>query len=523
MSAGGSDRFRATTRSSVQPRERIGDYDIAGLAGRGATAEVYCSRRAHEQLAVKLFHEHVSQDAELRARVRRGAARAANLSHRHLLRVHGSGMDGDRVFVVTAWVAGTSLERFIASGRRASAAGAARTVEQLARAIAACHYDGVVHGALTPKAVLLDGRTDEALIDDLERPLSTTVGDHRAGDDHVVRDLRYTAPWDLESSQATPSGDVHALACILHAMLVGTPPARGGPQDRRVDDRIARSLRHVIARAISESAGLRYPSATALADDLEHAAAMLSGSTRLHVRDMEGRADRRDRRSRLVRRAARAVGAVLLADALLVALAEQRGTWQEAARLSPVVVSAEASRAGGSADPAADAVTTRPDPADAGQTQGTTTPGRGGRRLAELVTHLPTAWEPRPRRRARADTLTVDVPGHGRLHITYRRGHAPAPMAALREQRQRDRSAAGVEPLALRSLMVAGVRVAGYERRLPSAVQVVHRFRANAGQYEVVARAPDRRAAERLAATASHAVLRSGATPGRGAVAGTAS
>jgi hypothetical protein len=499
------------TSPPLPPGQHIADYGISGLGGQGKTAAVYRCRRGYEDVAVKLLHEPISLDSALRAHVRRRAAQAQKLSHRHLLRVHEAGVHGDRVFVVTAWVAGTSLERLISAGRRASPAAAARTVEQLARAIAVCHDDSVVHGAFTPKAVLIDSRSGDALIDDLERPLSIAVGDHHAGGDHIVRDLDYAAPWDLEAKQATPSGDVYALGCILHALLVGKPPARNGAQDGRVSQRVARSLRTVITRAISESPAERYPSALALARDLEHVATTLSGSSRLELPAASAGVNddgtgRRRRFVRLAPRLSRAAGVALLAGASLVGVAHERGSRDSAAALKPAATSV--------GDPTVDSTgrgatsTGRGTPGGTAGTRKASTQRPSAHPTSQLIGYLPREWEPRPRPRDRTASLTVDVPGMGWVQITYRAGPAVAPWVQMREQRRRDELAVGVRPLELRPLRIARLPIAGYARRVKDGVQVSHLFRANAGDYGVVAHAARRQVAERLARTASRTIVR---------------
>lgn len=410
-------------------------------------------------------------------------------------------------------MAGTSLQRYISAGRRASPAAAARTVEQLARAIAVCHYDGVVHGAPTPKAVLIDSRNGDALIDDLERPLSTAVGDHRVGDDHVVRDLDYTAPWDRKTRQATPSGDIYALGCILHALLVGKPPAQNGAQDGRVSQRVARSLRAIVARAISESPAERYPTASAMARDLEHAATTLSGSSRLEVPNAGASDDgtrRRHRFSRRARRICRIAGFALLAGAILLGIAQERGSHQAATAVEPAAVSRPDSTSNGTKRGSTNTGTGTRDGTGGTQKRSTSTHHPNKHPTSGLIEHLPREWEPRsrPGPRDRTAALTVDVPGIGWVQITYRAGSRVAPLVQMREQRRRDELAARVRPLELRPLRIAGVPMAVYARRVEGAIQVSHRFTADTGEFMVVAHAAGRRAAERLARTASRAIVR---------------
>jgi serine/threonine-protein kinase len=450
----------------------VGDCVVRGLAGRGRTAAVYLGQRDGEDVAIKLFHEAVSGDPELRARVRRGTARAARLSHRHLLRVYGAETHDDRTCVVTAWVAGTSLARFIAA-RRAAPAAAARVVEQLARAVAACHYEGIVHGALTPKAVLIDSRRDEALIDDLERPLSVRVGDDHSGR-HVVRDLAYAAPWDVENEQATASGDVYALGCILHALLVGSPPTLTRDGQPGVSERMPRAVRNVILSAVAVSPAQRYPSASAMARDLENIALTLPGSARLDAAPEDGGPGSGRRWRRVARGGVRTTVAAAGVGALVAVLGQAEARRKAELTSPPLPASAARGNASGGPTPA-----TRRRPASPVRRTGPSSQP-SPQRIQQLVSRLPVTWTPVSRRGSSTNTLRLRVPGTGSVQITYRRDGAGAPSSKPPEQE----------------------RARGTRGR----VEISDRLRARGAEYAIVATAADRAAAARLARTARQAI-----------------
>ncbi|HET7427345.1 MAG TPA: hypothetical protein VFJ50_09910, partial [Gemmatimonadales bacterium] len=92
----------AAAGNELQPGDRIGVYIVRNLAGRGRTATVYLCNRDHEEVAVKVFHDAISDDPDLRQRVGDRADLAAGASHRHLLRIQDWGIDDDRLYVVTA-------------------------------------------------------------------------------------------------------------------------------------------------------------------------------------------------------------------------------------------------------------------------------------------------------------------------------------------------------------------------------------------------------------------------------------
>jgi serine/threonine-protein kinase len=97
----------------------LGHYRITAKIGEGGMGEVY---RAHDErldrdVAVKVLHEAVAQDADRLARFEREAKAVAKLAHPNILEIWDFGREGRVTYAVTELLDGQNLRQSIpASG-----------------------------------------------------------------------------------------------------------------------------------------------------------------------------------------------------------------------------------------------------------------------------------------------------------------------------------------------------------------------------------------------------------------------
>src|SRR5262249_18703884 len=150
---------------------------------------------------------------------------------------------------------------------------------QVAEALAHAHQQGVLHRDIKPSNVVLDTQgtvwlTDFGLakaegMDDLTSP----------GD--IIGTLRYMAP-ERFRGYCDARSDVYSLGLTLYELLTLQPAFAASeraqlidrllhdqpPRPRALDARIPRDLETIVLKAMSREPGERYPTATALAEDL---------------------------------------------------------------------------------------------------------------------------------------------------------------------------------------------------------------------------------------------------------------
>jgi formylglycine-generating enzyme required for sulfatase activity len=99
----------------LQLGERLGEYEIQRLLGRGGMGEVYQAYQPSlgRSVAVKVLPHWLTDDPMALERFRREAATAAQLDHPHIVPVHCLEQDGGRWFYTMKLVDGLSLKQVI--------------------------------------------------------------------------------------------------------------------------------------------------------------------------------------------------------------------------------------------------------------------------------------------------------------------------------------------------------------------------------------------------------------------------
>jgi len=209
----------------------LGHYRIVEQIGAGGMGVVY---RAHDErldreVAIKVIHEAVAQDADRLARFEREAKAVAKLDHPNILAIHDFGTDQGVTYAITELLDGQSLRQCVpASGmswQKVVEMGAA-----IADGLAAAHGKAIVHRDLKPENVFVtaDGRVkilDFGLAqvkvpveEEAETATMTPVGTV-AGT--VMGTMGYMSPEQLRGEQSDARSDIFALGCVLYEMLSG--------------------------------------------------------------------------------------------------------------------------------------------------------------------------------------------------------------------------------------------------------------------------------------------------------------
>ena len=148
----------------------LGRYRIVAKIGEGGMGEVY---RAHDEkldrdVAIKVLHEDVAQDADRLARFEREAKAVAALEHPNILAIYDFGTDQGVTYAVTELLDGQNLRQAIpTSGMPWQKV--AEIAAAIADGLAAAHGKGIVHRDLKPENIFVtsDGRVK--ILDSLAR------------------------------------------------------------------------------------------------------------------------------------------------------------------------------------------------------------------------------------------------------------------------------------------------------------------------------------------------------------------
>ena len=267
--------LRATLRTGAAvdvledepPPERIGAYRIVERIGRGGMGAVYRGERETGDFghitAIKVIKPGLLTES-LIERFRRERQTLASLRHPNIAQLYdgGEAIDGSP-YIIMEFVDGLPLLQW-AEQHTADRAVRRRLFLDICAATAFAHRNLIVHRDLTPSNVLVTAEGVVKLIDfGIARPPEALPAAAEPGSpsSHApsIRELSLTpgfaAPERMVSADVTTLGDIYSLGRLLAALI---PP---GADDAE--------LRAIIARACSVNPQDRYPTADALASDVD--------------------------------------------------------------------------------------------------------------------------------------------------------------------------------------------------------------------------------------------------------------
>jgi tetratricopeptide (TPR) repeat protein len=161
---------------------------------------------------------------------------------------------------------------------------AATYLEPVARAVHEAHTQGILHRDLKPQNILVDKKTDRALVADFGLAKLTEGGEELTRAGEIMGTPSYMSPEQAkDSARVTAKTDIYALGATLYHMLTARPPFQAAtPIEtlRQVIDEepapptqlnpsIDRDLETICVKCLHKEPSRRYDTAEALADDLQ--------------------------------------------------------------------------------------------------------------------------------------------------------------------------------------------------------------------------------------------------------------
>jgi len=209
----------------------LGHYRIVEKIGEGGMGVVYRAQdeRLDRDVAIKVLHQDVAQDANRLARFEREAKAVAILVHPNILEIWDFGLEGGVTYAVTELLDGQNLRQSIPNAgmpwQKVVEMGAA-----IADGLAAAHGKGIVHRDLKPENVFVtsDGRVKildfglaqvKVPIEEEAETATLTPAGTVAGT--ILGTMGYMSPEQLRGEPADARSDIFSFGCVLYEMLSG--------------------------------------------------------------------------------------------------------------------------------------------------------------------------------------------------------------------------------------------------------------------------------------------------------------
>ncbi len=280
---------------------RLGAYTLEAPLGQGGTGTVWRARRDdgrfEGKVAIKLLHLSLLGQGGAERFSREGNI-LARLNHPHIARLLDAGLtDGGQPYLVLELVRGERLDKHCASKALSVEQKLALFDDALA-AVAHAHSHLVIHRDIKPSNIMV---TPEGVVKLLDFCIAKLLADESAESSPVdATDLtrewgpaltpEYAAPEQLRGDAVTTATDVYALGVLLYELLSGhlpgpalkrrrlgaLTPTADAPlirpshvvSDKRLRRRLSGDLDTITLRAMKSEAVERYPTVSAMRDDL---------------------------------------------------------------------------------------------------------------------------------------------------------------------------------------------------------------------------------------------------------------
>lgn len=290
-----TDQGTASPGRSVRSPLTIPGYELREEIGRGGMGVVYRAWQTSLQREVALkmiLNAEFASEVNL-GRFRSEALAAARLRHPGIVPVYEVGEHEGQPWFSMQYIAGSTLSQRLQQGPMAPR-DAVRLMIPVVEAIGSAHREGILHRDVKPGNILIaDDGTPYVTDFGLSKKVSVQDGPEisEAAETHSLTQsgaILGTPAWmSPEQAAGQPevvdiTSDIYSLGAVLFAMLTGRPPFQAAspldtvllvleqdpPGIRILNRAVDSELEMVVLKCLQKPQDLRYPSTTALADDL---------------------------------------------------------------------------------------------------------------------------------------------------------------------------------------------------------------------------------------------------------------
>ena len=262
--------------------QKLGNYRLLHLLGRGGFAEVYLGEHLYLKRRAALKVLHASLGGEDVGQFLTEAQTLARLDHPNIVRVHEFAVERGTPFLVMDHAPGGTLRHRHLRGSRPSLATTVAYVKQIASALQYAHNHHVIHRDIKPENMLF-GPGQQVMLSDFGIALFSPTPEQLSTQAMMVGTIPYMAPEQIRGKPSFAS-DQYALGIVVYEWLCGVRPFEGAPLQivyqqvdvppprlRQQNPSLPQAVEDVVLKALAKDPRERYASVELFAQALEQA------------------------------------------------------------------------------------------------------------------------------------------------------------------------------------------------------------------------------------------------------------
>ncbi|MFW5921188.1 MAG: serine/threonine-protein kinase, partial [Polyangiales bacterium] len=217
-------------------RVLLEQFRVEEVIGAGGMGTVYRARQTtlDRDVAVKVLHRDLVQNADALRRFQREARIATALDHDNLVRVFLLGrLDDGSLYLVMEYLRGRSLSDLLHEQGPMELERALGLVLQLCEGVGEAHAHGVVHRDVKPDNVVVVARGGSEQVKVLDFGVARLLYDAQTmltQSGVIFGTARYISPEGAAGDPTDARSDVYSIAVLLFQLLAGETPFDGASQ-----------------------------------------------------------------------------------------------------------------------------------------------------------------------------------------------------------------------------------------------------------------------------------------------------
>lgn len=206
-------------------------YELLRVIGKGGMGQVYQARHIDlkKMVAIKVLHNHLTEEEGAIERFKREALAAAKLEHPNIVRVYDYGVNHKICYLIMEYMEGESLRERIKKRKMLSLPEVINFTEQISQALAVVHNKGIIHRDLKPENIFLHKFNDQDVVKLLDFGIAkvhslTQNVETLTNPGDIFGTPHYMSPEQCQAKPLDSRSDIYSLGIIIYEMLTGIKP-----------------------------------------------------------------------------------------------------------------------------------------------------------------------------------------------------------------------------------------------------------------------------------------------------------